>query len=115
MKTIGSFFQNNNSILVSLTDYVKRHVPPPVEGSAQYLIDAYCGSGLFSIMLADRFAEVAGVEISADSVKYAEHNAKLNNITNAKFLVGNAEAIFQVCLAKLVGVRCVFILTDLSL
>jgi tRNA/tmRNA/rRNA uracil-C5-methylase (TrmA/RlmC/RlmD family) len=92
----GSFFQNNNSVLVALANYVKSHIPRPVEGSSQYLIDAYCGSGLFSIMLADRFTEVAGVEISADSVKYAEHNAQLNNISNAKFIVGNAEAIFEV-------------------
>jgi tRNA (uracil-5-)-methyltransferase len=92
----GSFFQNNNSVLFALVGYVRSHIPGLVDASSQYLIDAYCGSGLFSIMLADRFTEVAGVEISADSVKYAEHNSQLNNISNAKFIVGNAEAIFEV-------------------
>ena len=39
--------------------------------------------------------KVIGVEVSADSVKFARHNAKLNNIKNSHFIVGKAEEIFK--------------------
>lgn len=94
----GTFFQNNRSILPSLLDYVRDAVTSSSEAadSAQdrYLVDAYCGSGLFSLCLASLFRQVSGVEISSESIKYATKNAELNGITNAKFLAGNAEDIF---------------------
>lgn len=88
----GAFFQNNRSIIPLVVDYVK-HQLPASEGP-QYLVDTYCGSGLFALTLASLFDEVAGVEISADSIACAEKNAALNHITNAKFLAGQAENIF---------------------
>ena len=96
----GTFFQNNRSILPSLLDYVREAITSASsttgEDSAQarYLVDAYCGSGLFSLCLASLFREVSGVEISSESIKYATKNAELNGITNTKFLAGNAEDIF---------------------
>ena len=65
-------------------------------GQPQYLVDAYCGSGLFAITLADKFTETSGVEISADSVRYAKRNAQMNRVSNAEFMTGSAEAIFDV-------------------
>ena len=62
----------------------------------RFLVDAYCGSGLFSITCSRGFESVIGVEITADSVKYAIHNAKHNNIANAKFITGSADKIFDV-------------------
>ena len=91
----GSFFQNNNGILESLVSYVSNALDQATE-TDQYLVDTYCGSGLFAIALASRFTEVSGVEISVDSVKYAKHNAELNGITNCAFIAGMAEAIFDV-------------------
>lgn len=35
-----------------------------------------------------------GVEISADSIRFAKRNAEKNNIKNANFIVGKAEEIF---------------------
>lgn len=61
--TANSFFQNNNGILSSLVQCIKTILPP--DNKARYLVDAYCGSGLFAISLAERFKEVAGVEISS--------------------------------------------------
>lgn len=60
--TANSFFQNNNGILSSLVQSVRDILP--AQSQDQYLVDAYCGSGLFAISLAERFKEVAGVEIS---------------------------------------------------
>ncbi|KAN0061138.1 tRNA(m5U54)methyltransferase [Thecaphora frezii] len=95
----GTFFQNNRSILPSLLDYVREQIrasrsTEEDKAAEHFLVDAYCGSGLFSLCLASLFQEVSGVEISSESIKYAEKNAELNGITNAKFLAGNAEDIF---------------------
>lgn len=92
----GEFFQNNNSILPIVTNYVKKNlsIPNSQPDEPNYLVDAYCGSGLFSITCSDNVSRVIGVEVSADSVKFAERNAKTNNIQNASFIVGKAEKIF---------------------
>lgn len=93
----GEFFQNNNLILPLVTEYVKNNLQIPGSGpeDKNYLVDAYCGSGLFSITCLSGVSRVIGVEVSADSVKFAERNAKTNKIENAKFIVGKAEEIFK--------------------
>lgn len=88
----GEFFQNNNSILSLVTSYVKSNL---LQSKPNYLVDAYCGSGLFSITCSENVSKVIGVEVSADSVKFARHNAQLNKIENAQFIVGKAEEIFK--------------------
>lgn len=90
----GEFFQNNNSILPVVTDYVKSNLGLK-ENEDNYLVDAYCGSGLFSITCSSNVKKVIGVEVSADSVKFANLNAEANNITNARFIAGKAEEIFK--------------------
>lgn len=95
--TAGSFFQNNSSILVPLTQYVLEALPEKQE-QPMYLVDTYCGAGLFSICLHERFDKVAGIEISEQSIQYAKHNVKLNGLDENKitFRVGKSEAIFDV-------------------
>ncbi|AET39970.1 tRNA (uracil(54)-C(5))-methyltransferase Ecym_5199 [Eremothecium cymbalariae DBVPG len=92
----GEFFQNNNSILPLVTDYVRENliIPHSNPQDPHYLVDAYCGSGLFSITASKGVDKVIGVEVSADSVSFAEKNAKANNIKNCSFIVGKAEEIF---------------------
>ncbi|KAL8292128.1 hypothetical protein RQP46_001594 [Phenoliferia psychrophenolica] len=98
----GSFFQNNNSILPSLLAYIANAakgpvVPTGVEAQKRYLIDAYCGSGLFAISLADQFDVIEGVEIDKASVKWAKLNAEYNKGEGrgvVGFRAGNAEDIF---------------------
>ena len=53
----GAFFQNNNSILPIVTDYVKEHIAG--DKPVKYLVDAYCGSGLFTITLTSLLADKA--------------------------------------------------------
>jgi tRNA (uracil-5-)-methyltransferase len=95
----GAFFQNNRSILPSLVEYVRREIAEHsgVSGADQerFLVDAYCGSGLFSLCLASAFKRVAGVEISQDSIRYAKQNARLNGIDNVDFIAGDAQEIFK--------------------
>lgn len=87
----GDFFQNNPFILPAFTGYVAEQAS---SGGAKYLVDAYCGSGLFSLCLAHKFVQVAGVEVSETAADWARRNAKLNNIQNTTFLASSAEAIF---------------------
>ncbi|SCU87640.1 LADA_0E05270g1_1 [Lachancea dasiensis] len=92
----GEFFQNNNSILPRVTEYVcsNLQIPNSTPGEPHYLVDAYCGSGLFSITASKGVDKVIGVEVSADSVLFAERNAKNNAVENCQFVVGKAERIF---------------------
>lgn len=95
----GAFFQNNNSIMPLLTDYVRSKLTDDSAAESEqprYLVDAYCGSGLFSITCSKGFSAVSGVEISQDSVAWAKVNAAQNNVLNASFLAGSAEALFSV-------------------
>ncbi|KAH3901138.1 tRNA (uracil(54)-C(5))-methyltransferase SCDLUD_002620 [Saccharomycodes ludwigii] len=93
----NEFFQNNDSILPLVIDYVKQNlmIPNVQETEARYLVDAYCGSGLFSISCSQDVEKVIGVEVSADSVKMASKNAERNSIKNCTFLLGKAECIFE--------------------
>jgi tRNA/tmRNA/rRNA uracil-C5-methylase (TrmA/RlmC/RlmD family) len=87
----GDFFQNNPFILPLFTGYVARMAS--AEG-ARFLVDAYCGSGLFALTLARHFEKVAGVEVSESSCEWARRNAAANGISNASFLTASAEHIF---------------------
>ncbi|KAK9694160.1 tRNA(m5U54)methyltransferase [Basidiobolus ranarum] len=93
----GSFFQNNASILPLLINYAAEHLQATEEDKSKikYMVDAYCGSGLFAISCHAKFDKVLGVEISRDSVNYAKQNVELNNINNCEFIVGDAEEIFK--------------------
>ncbi|PON26038.1 hypothetical protein TGAM01_v204983 [Trichoderma gamsii] len=94
----GSFFQNNNSILPVFTDYIKEHVlPPSSPSSIKYLIDAYSGSGLFTITLASVFQHSTGIDIAADSIASARNNAQLNGLgeDRCKFIAADAGELFK--------------------
>lgn len=85
------FFQNNPFILEKFTGYVREQA----SGSgAKFLVDAYCGSGLFALGCAPAFERVTGIELSNTSVKFAAENAAANDIANAIFRAGDAAQIF---------------------
>lgn len=98
--TAGSFFQNNNSVLEPLTSYVRDAIISealPEDSRPTHLVDAYCGSGLFAIMLSPHFQKIRGIELSVDSIRAAKANATLNNIERGRleFLAGDATKIFE--------------------
>lgn len=55
------------------------------------LVDAYCGIGTIGIISSSMVKEVYGVEIVKEAIDNAQINLKLNNIKNAKYVVGKAE------------------------
>ncbi len=87
----GDFFQNNPFILPELVDYA---LAEAATGGARYLLDVYCGVGVFALCGRKQFERCLGVEVNADAVKRAQSNALLNHAANCEFLTGTAEAIF---------------------
>ncbi|KAL9092682.1 MAG: hypothetical protein Q9159_000753 [Coniocarpon cinnabarinum] len=101
----NAFFQNNNAILPRFVDYIRDHVlapPSPYPSSTSHLnehtastatkptatrpkitnlIDAYCGSGLFSLTLVPLFQNTLGIDISSESIRAATENRRLNGLS----------------------------------
>jgi tRNA (uracil-5-)-methyltransferase len=97
----GSFFQNNNSILPTFTQYIRDHILPPPSSSTdpqiKYLIDAYSGSGLFTITLSSLFTSSSGIDISVASIASARENAILNKLPESQctFIAADAPELFK--------------------
>jgi len=102
--TAGSFFQNNNSILGPFTSYIYEQCIPkpkptddgsePSKSPIKYLLDAYSGSGLFTLTLSSHFTSSLGIDIDARSIEAARLNAERNNVQNAGFIDADASALF---------------------
>lgn len=86
------FFQNNPFLLPALVAFV---VDAAAARGARFLVDAYCGSGLFALAAAPRFEQVVGVEVSAASVATAQANAVRNQRTNVRFIAADAARLFE--------------------
>lgn len=68
--------------------------PSGSSSGMKYLLDAYCGSGLFAVCLSPLFKSVLGIDIDVQGVEAARHNATANAIPNAGFIAADAEYIF---------------------
>ncbi|ODQ78704.1 hypothetical protein BABINDRAFT_18056, partial [Babjeviella inositovora NRRL Y-12698] len=93
-----SFFQNNNSIIPRVLDHLTENfyiTQAGVQHKPRYLIDTYCGSGLFGISLSGLVDKMIGIEIDSSSLRAAATNAALNNLTNCEFVEGSADEIFS--------------------
>jgi 23S rRNA (uracil1939-C5)-methyltransferase len=62
--------------------------------------DLYCGIGTIALMLAPRLAEVWGLEIVEEAVSDAIANARLNEITNARFYAGDVRLALRELVAE---------------
>ncbi|KAK1821276.1 tRNA(m5U54)methyltransferase [Friedmanniomyces endolithicus] len=99
----GAFFQNNNSILPLITQYIRDNILGPAstpttnpKPQIKNLIDAYCGSGFFTIALSATFTHTIGIDIAAQSIASARHNADLNSLpaNSTTFLAADANDLF---------------------
>jgi len=100
----GSFFQNNNSILPLVTQYIRDNILASTMAHSNEshpkvtnLIDAYCGSGFFTVALSSLFKNSIGIDISAQSIASANTNAKLNNLppSSTRFIAADANELFS--------------------
>ena len=92
-----SFFQNNLAALPLLIDTVRKF--HGVAGT-RYLIDVYCGVGLFGIELASQLESFLGIEIDRRAIAAAIKNAAARNVVNGTFIAGPAEALLQEYISK---------------
>ncbi len=86
-----SFFQTNSLQAKAMYDTVLKIVHLTQQ---EVVYDLYCGTGTIALYLAKYAKKVIGVEYVNDAVQDAKENAKLNNISNAQFYVGNIKDIF---------------------
>lgn len=75
------FFQVNHGLLEPLIDAAMKGA------MGQTAIDLYCGAGLFTLPLSERFARVIGVEANAAAIDFARRNAANAQLENATFEV----------------------------
>lgn len=57
------------------------------------VVDAYCGAGTISLLMAIHAKKVIGIEIVEQAVNDATRNAEANNIKNVEFICGAAEIL----------------------
>lgn len=88
----GGFFQGNLFLTEAL---IERTVELCAPEESDRVLDACCGSGLFSLFLASRVREVIGVEISGGAIRCAKRNAERHGIANARFLRGDVETVLS--------------------
>jgi len=91
-----AFFQTNTEMAAQLYTLVIQYAELT---GLERAYDLYCGIGTIGLLLAPRVAEVWGLEIVPDAVADATANARLNEISNARFLVGDV----RLALRELVG------------
>lgn len=59
------------------------------------LCDLYCGIGTIGIFASNKVKQVYGIEIIEEAVEAAKENAKINNVNNIEFIVGDVENAFK--------------------
>lgn len=63
--------------------------------SNDIVFDLYCGIGTISLFMSKYARKVYGVEIVGQAIEDAKENAKINNVNNVEFLLGNTEVILD--------------------
>ncbi|MFA5749131.1 MAG: 23S rRNA (uracil(1939)-C(5))-methyltransferase RlmD [Bacilli bacterium] len=81
-----AFFQLNMDQTVVLYDKIKEIGK---FNKKETMVDTYCGIGSIGLYLANTFKEIRGVDINIEAIEDAREVAKINNIDNASFYVGD--------------------------
>jgi len=84
----SSFFQVNTAQLSRAVDEVRELLD--FDGS-EVMIDAYCGVGVFAVLLAPYVRRVIGIEESASAIEDAKLNAE--SVENVEFIEGKTETV----------------------
>lgn len=77
---------------------------------AETVVDAYCGAGTISLLLAQKAQKVIGIEIVPEAIQNANENAARNGIANTEFHVGATEELLPKLVAN--GLRPDVIVLD---
>ncbi|MCJ2542651.1 23S rRNA (uracil(1939)-C(5))-methyltransferase RlmD [Thermostichus vulcanus] len=85
-----SFFQVNTEQAEAFFTWIADQLQ--LQGH-ETLLDAYCGIGTFTLLLAQRAKRVVGVESLPEAVLQARYNAQFNGITSVQFFQGTVEQV----------------------
>jgi tRNA/tmRNA/rRNA uracil-C5-methylase (TrmA/RlmC/RlmD family) len=89
---VQGFFQANNY----LVDLMVNHVVRACELSGgETVLDAYCGSGLFSLFLAPHAQQLFGVDNDEEAIRCADYNLQNEGLSNAMFFAGDVNRILR--------------------
>jgi 23S rRNA (uracil1939-C5)-methyltransferase len=92
-----AFFQTNTEMAERLYRLAIEYAQL---GGLERVYDLYCGIGTIGLMLAPRVGEVWGLEIAEEAVADAIANARLNEITNARFFAGDVRLALRELVEK---------------
>ncbi|MBT4340696.1 MAG: 23S rRNA (uracil(1939)-C(5))-methyltransferase RlmD [Chloroflexi bacterium] len=84
----SSFFQVNTSQLSRAVDEVRELLE--LRGD-EVMVDAYCGVGVFAVLMSPYVKRVVGIEESVSAIEDA--NLNLNGATNVEFIEGKTEHV----------------------
>lgn len=84
-----SFYQVNPIQTEKL--YSKAIEYAQMDNNESTIFDLYCGIGTIGIFASQKAKKIYGIETVKEAIKDARENAKLNNIQNAEYFVGDVE------------------------
>ena len=87
---LGSFFQVNREVIELALQHTRKIF---AASGCKILVDAYCGVGLFALMLADLAGHVHGIEEDPKAIKAANLNAKQLGLKSYDFYPGKTERL----------------------
>jgi len=88
-----TFFQIHPAAAAAMLEVIKERLQ--LTGT-EFLLDAYCGIGTFTLPLAGLVSRAIGLEIQPQAVLQAQRNAELNQISNVTFQQGKVENLLPV-------------------
>ncbi|MDY0188682.1 MAG: methyltransferase domain-containing protein, partial [Syntrophus sp. (in: bacteria)] len=88
----SGFFQANSSLVDTMVDAVVQACAPLGAGT---LLDAYCGSGLFSLFLAPQVERLFGVDADREAIRCAEENLREEGATNGEFFAADVGELLK--------------------
>jgi len=88
----ASFFQVNTKQAENLYQHAIKL--SDLKGG-EVILDAYCGVGTLSLLLAQHAKRVIGIEYVSEAIEDAKENAHLNGTTNTDFRCGAAEGLIS--------------------
>jgi 23S rRNA (uracil1939-C5)-methyltransferase len=92
-----AFFQTNTEMAAQLYTVAIEYAEC---SGLERVYDLYCGIGTIGLLVAPRVAEVWGLEIVKEAVADASSNARLNEISNARFQAGDVRLMLRELVAK---------------
>ena len=87
---MGSFFQINAEVITAALEHARTVF---AASGCRVLVDAYCGVGLFALLLADLAGHVYGMELDERAITAANANAARLGLKNYDFYVGSTDRL----------------------